>query len=96
MPGARDRRAFPLYDELAAWREANPLAPATLGWASGLIGSPLAGEVIHELTGIAEPATLGTAISIDLRTLEVAREPVARDPTCPACSATPAEPGDPA
>ena len=79
------RRAFPLYDELAAWREANPLAPATLGWASGLIGSLLAGEVIHELTRVAEPATLGTAISIDLRTLEIAREPVARDAECRAC-----------
>lgn len=79
------RRAFPLYDELAAWREAHPIEPATLGWASGLIGTLLAGEVIHELTGIAEPATLGTSVSIDLRTLEVVREPVPRDPSCPAC-----------
>jgi bacteriocin biosynthesis cyclodehydratase domain-containing protein len=79
------RRAFPLYDELEAWREVNPVLPAALGWASGLIGTLLAGEVVHQLTGVVQPATLGTSISIDLRTLEVAREPVARDADCPAC-----------
>lgn len=83
------RRAFPLYDELAAWREAHPLAAATLGWASGLIGSLLAGEVIHELAGNVEPATMGTAVSVDLRTLAVFRDPVPRDPACPACAPRP-------
>ena len=63
----------------------NPVLPAALGWASGLIGTLLAGEVVHQLTGVVQPATLGTSISIDLRTLEVAREPVARDADCPAC-----------
>ncbi|HEX7299605.1 MAG TPA: TOMM precursor leader peptide-binding protein [Solirubrobacteraceae bacterium] len=80
------RRAFELYDELAEWRQAHPTVATTLGWASGVIGSLLAGEVIHQLTGVTEPATTGTAITIDLRTLEVRRERVERDPDCPLCS----------
>jgi bacteriocin biosynthesis cyclodehydratase domain-containing protein len=81
------RRAYPLYDELADWRQANPTVATTLGWASGLIGSLLAGEVVHQLTGLTEPATTGTAITIDLRTLHVTREQVQRDPSCPCCGA---------
>jgi bacteriocin biosynthesis cyclodehydratase domain-containing protein len=80
------RRAYPLYDELARWRQAHPTVATTLGWASGLVGSLLAGEVVHLLTGIVEPATIGTAVTIDLRTLEVTRDAVDRDPDCPACS----------
>jgi bacteriocin biosynthesis cyclodehydratase domain-containing protein len=81
------RRAYPLYDELADWRQAHPTVATTLGWASGVIGSLLAGEVVHQLTGVSEPATTGTAITIDLRTLHVTRERVERDPGCPVCSA---------
>jgi molybdopterin/thiamine biosynthesis adenylyltransferase len=78
------RRACPLYDELASWRQAHPTPATTLGWASGLVGALLAGEVVHLLTG-AEPATLGAAITFDLRTLAVGSERVARDPRCPVC-----------
>jgi hypothetical protein len=46
----------------------------------------LAGEVVHMLTGVAEPATIGAAITIDLRTLRMTRERVGRDPACPVCS----------
>jgi molybdopterin-synthase adenylyltransferase len=80
------RRAFALYDELATWRQANPTVATTLGWASGLVGSLLAGEVVHLLTAVIEPATVGAAITIDLRTLQTTHERVARDPRCPACS----------
>jgi molybdopterin/thiamine biosynthesis adenylyltransferase len=80
------RRAYPLYDELAAWRQANPTVATTLGWASGLVGSLLAGEVVHLLTGVAEPATIGAAVTIDLRTLEVTRERVERDRDCSMCA----------
>jgi len=79
------RRAHPLYDELAAWRQANPSVATTLGWASGLVGSLLAGEVVHLLTGVAQPATVGAAITVDLRTLRTTRERTERDPACPAC-----------
>jgi bacteriocin biosynthesis cyclodehydratase domain-containing protein len=79
------RRAYPLYDELASWRQTHPAVATTLGWASGLVGSLLAGEVVHLLTG-AEPATLGAAVTLDLRTLTVVREVVRRDPACPLCA----------
>jgi bacteriocin biosynthesis cyclodehydratase domain-containing protein len=81
------RRAYPLYDELAGWRQAHPMVATTLGWASGVIGSLLAGEVVHQLTGLVEPATTGTAITIDLRTLQATRERIERDPSCPCCGA---------
>jgi bacteriocin biosynthesis cyclodehydratase domain-containing protein len=81
------RRAYPLYDELAEWRQARPTVATTLGWASGVVGSLLAGEVVHHLTGVSEPATTGTAITIDLRTLHVTREGVMPDAGCPLCSA---------
>jgi molybdopterin/thiamine biosynthesis adenylyltransferase len=80
------RRSFALYDELAAWRQAHPTVATTLGWASGVIGSLLAGEVIHLLTGVCEPATIGTAVTVDLRTLQITRESVERDPGCPVCA----------
>jgi hypothetical protein len=87
LPGVpRARRADPLYDELASWRQAHQTVARTLGWASGLVGSLLAGEVAHLLTGATEPATVGTAITIDLHTLRTTRERVERDLACPACS----------
>jgi molybdopterin/thiamine biosynthesis adenylyltransferase len=79
------RSTYPLYDELAEWRQAHPTVATTLGWASGVIGSLLAGEIVHQLTGVSEPATTGTAITIDLRTLEATRERIERDPDCPVC-----------
>ena len=79
------RRAFPLYDEVVAHRAARPSTAATLGPASGLVGSILSMEAVHHLTGICRPATRGAALMIDLRTLEVRREPVPRDPACPVC-----------
>jgi molybdopterin-synthase adenylyltransferase len=79
------RRAFPMYDEVAGHRAARPSPAATLGPASGLVGSILAMEAVHHLTGICPPATLGAALMIDLRTLEVRREPVPREPGCSVC-----------
>jgi bacteriocin biosynthesis cyclodehydratase domain-containing protein len=79
------RREFPLFDELVEHRKRAGMPDATLGAASGLIGSLLAMEVIHHLTGICPPATLGSALIFDLRTFEGRREPVRRDPCCPVC-----------
>jgi hypothetical protein len=42
-------------------------------------------EALHWLTGLAEPATLGTSLAIDIQTLEVRREAIARRPDCPVC-----------
>ncbi len=83
---ATTREAYPLFDALEAFRRSRPTpAAATLGPASGMIGSVLSMEALHHLTGLAEPATLGTSIALDLRTLEVTREPIARRPDCPVC-----------
>ncbi len=84
------RREYPLYDELAAFRRARGVTAATIGAASGLIGSLLAMDAIHQITGIVEPATLGSAAVVDLRTLEVTRDGVTRERGCPVCSALPA------
>ena len=80
------RRDFPLFDELVDLRRRLPSPAATFGPACGLIGSQAATDVVHHLTGIAEPATLAAALMIDLRTMEITREPVERIPGCPICS----------
>lgn len=83
---ATTREAYPLFDALEAFRRSRPTpAAATLGPASGMIGSVLSMEALHHLTGLAEPATLGTSVALDLRTLEATREPIARRPDCPVC-----------
>jgi bacteriocin biosynthesis cyclodehydratase domain-containing protein len=79
------RRMYPLYDELADFRRARESYAATLGPASGLVGSAIGMEALHLLTGAATPASAGAALILDLRTLESRREPVASDPECPEC-----------
>jgi molybdopterin/thiamine biosynthesis adenylyltransferase len=80
------RREHPLYDRLVEHRRAQPEVAATLGPASGLIGTALAMEVMHHLTGIALPATAGAAFTLDLRDWSIERAAVERDPGCPRCS----------
>jgi molybdopterin/thiamine biosynthesis adenylyltransferase len=77
------RRGFPLYDELVAHRRKHAPVAATLGAPSGLIGSLLAMEVIHSITGISEPATLGRGLVFDLRDFSSHWESVEPDPGCP-------------
>ena len=50
-----------------------------------MIGGQVALEVMHLLTGLAEPSTLGVLQMFDLRTMEVTREPVVPEPGCPVC-----------
>jgi bacteriocin biosynthesis cyclodehydratase domain-containing protein len=40
---------------------------------------------MHLLTGLAKPSTHGVAHIYDLRTMEVKREPVVPEPSCPIC-----------
>ena len=77
------RRGFPLYDELVEHRREHVPVAATLGAPSGLIGSLLAMEVIHSITGISEPATLGRGLVFDLRDFSNHWEAVEPDPDCP-------------
>ena len=76
------RRSFPLYDELVEHRKAHAPVAATLGAPSGLIGSLLAMEVIHWITGISVPATLGRGLVFDLRDFSNHWESVEPDAGC--------------
>lgn len=80
------RREYPLFDVAVEQRRALPSPAATLGPACGLIGGQIGMEVMHLLTGLAEPAALGVAHIYDLRTMEVKREPVNPEPECPVCA----------
>jgi bacteriocin biosynthesis cyclodehydratase domain-containing protein len=80
------RRRDPLFDELADWRQHSDTLAATFAPACSLIGGVLSGDVIHHLTGLAEPATLGASLVIDIRTFEQRRLPVDPVPGCPVCS----------
>jgi bacteriocin biosynthesis cyclodehydratase domain-containing protein len=89
------RREYPLFDIAVEQRRAKPSPAATLGPACGLIGGQVALEVLHLLTGLAEPSTKGVAHIYDLRTMEVKREPVVPEPDCPVCGAMPPQPREP-
>jgi bacteriocin biosynthesis cyclodehydratase domain-containing protein len=77
------RREFPLYDELVAHRETHVPVAATLGAASGLIGSLIAMEAIHSITGICEPATTGRGLVFDLRDFSSHWEAISPQQDCP-------------
>ena len=79
------RREYPLFDVAVEQRRAKASPAATLGPACGLIGGQVGLDVMHLLTGLAEPSTLGVAHIYDLRTMEVEREPVVPEPDCPVC-----------
>jgi molybdopterin-synthase adenylyltransferase len=71
-------RRYPLYASLKAARAATPRPATTLGPASGLIGTIIASEVMHALTGAVQPATVGRALVFDLRTLTSRAVPLAK------------------
>ncbi|HEY6891663.1 MAG TPA: TOMM precursor leader peptide-binding protein [Solirubrobacter sp.] len=72
------------YDAYTEHTRTAPVRGATLGPASGIVGTMLAMEILHLLIGVT-PASAGAALLYDLRTLTMRREPVARDPECPDC-----------
>jgi bacteriocin biosynthesis cyclodehydratase domain-containing protein len=78
------RRTSLGYDAYAGRAGAAAERGATLGPASGIVGTLLASELVQLLIG-AEPASAGAALLLDLRTLLVRREPVPRDSGCPDC-----------
>jgi bacteriocin biosynthesis cyclodehydratase domain-containing protein len=79
------RREYPLFDVAVEQRRAKASPAATLGPACGMIGGQVALDVMHLLTGLAEPSTLGVAHIYDLRTMVVEREIVVPEPGCPVC-----------
>ena len=87
------RRQYPLFDVAIEQRRAQPVPAATLGPACVQIGGQVGLEVMHLLTGLCEPSTLGVSQIYDLRTMELKREPVVPEPDCPVCGdLQPAEP----
>ena len=79
------RRTYPLFDVAMDQQRGKPSPAATLGAACSLIGGQIGLDVLHLLTGLAQPSTLGTGHIYDLRTMALEREPVVPEPTCPVC-----------
>jgi molybdopterin-synthase adenylyltransferase len=86
------RRSYPLFDMAVDQRRAKPSPAATLGPACGLIGGQVGLDVMHLLTGLAEPSTQGVGHIYDLRTMKVEREQVVPEPGCPVCGHLPHHP----
>jgi bacteriocin biosynthesis cyclodehydratase domain-containing protein len=83
------RRNYPMFDVAIEQRRAKPSPAATLGPACALIGGQVGLDVMHHLTGLAEPSTQGVGHIYDLRTMEVEREPVVPEPDCRVCGHLP-------
>ena len=81
------RRAYPLYDVVTEQQRAKPSPTATLGSACALIGGFVALDILHHLTGLAEPSTLGKSHILDLRTGHLESETVPIEAGCPVCGA---------
>lgn len=79
------RRSYPLFDTAVDQRRAKPSPAATLGPACALIGGQVALDIMHHLTGLAQPSTFGVGHIYDLRTMELEREPVVPEAECPVC-----------
>lgn len=83
------RRSYPMFDIAIEQRRAKPSPAATLGPACALIGGQIGLDLMHLLTGLAEPSTQGVGHIYDLRTMEVEREEVVPEPDCPVCGHLP-------
>lgn len=81
------KREFPLYESSVEQRRGKASPVATLGPPCGVIGGIVGMDVMHHLTGLVRPATLGASLAIDLRTMEVQRQPLVAQPDCPVCTA---------
>lgn len=83
----RYRRDYPLLDVVIEQRRGVEPQAVTLGPASGTIGGLIGMEVLHFLTGVIEPASLGVGLTLDFRTMTFEREPLIRESDCPVCGA---------
>jgi len=90
---ARNKREYQLYGAAAEQLRGKSSPAGTVGPPCGVIGGMVGMEAMHLLTGLTEPATLGVAYTIDLRTLEVEREPIQPEPECPVCAHLQPTPG---
>jgi bacteriocin biosynthesis cyclodehydratase domain-containing protein len=79
------RRSYELYDHLVDQRRGVPSPAATLGPVCAFVGGQVALDVVHQLTGLCEPASKGSVRVFDTRTLTITADPVPRDPRCEVC-----------
>lgn len=84
------RRSFPLFDEAMEQLRGKTSSAGTLGPACELIGGHVSLDVMHLLTGLAEPSTLGAIHIYDLRTMKVEHESIFPELDCPVCGGLPA------
>jgi bacteriocin biosynthesis cyclodehydratase domain-containing protein len=78
--------AFPRYPEVAAQRRRQALPDTTLGPACGVLGSLLALEAMHLLSGAPwRLATIDRALLVDMRTLQIRWEEIRRLDDCAVC-----------
>ncbi|HKP21867.1 MAG TPA: TOMM precursor leader peptide-binding protein [Thermoleophilaceae bacterium] len=82
------RLSYELYDHIVEQRRGFVSPAGTLGPVCALVGGQVALDVVHQLTGLCEPASKGRVRVFDTRTLEVSDEPVPRDPRCEVCGGT--------
>jgi len=80
------RRSYPHYDAVVEQQRAKSSPAATLGAACALISGQVALDVMHFLTGLATPSSLGVSHIYDLRTMEANLEQVVQEPDCPVCA----------
>ena len=84
----RYRREHPLMDDaIEQRRHADPVA-ATLSPTTGAISSLISMEVLHFLTGLVVPASLGVGLTLDTRTMTIERDAVVQELGCPICGVT--------
>jgi molybdopterin-synthase adenylyltransferase len=80
------RREYPLFDIAIEQRRGQPSSSPTLGPACGVTAGLIGAEVLHFLTGVCEPRTLGRGYALDLRTMEFETYDVEPEPDCPVCA----------
>lgn len=79
------RREFEHFESMVEQLRANPSSASIVGPLCAQIGGHVALDLLHFLTGLAEPSTLGAAYVYDARTMQHERVPVRREPKCPVC-----------
>ena len=78
------RADFAFYDDVVAERERDTTLAPTLGPPSALIGSMLSMDILHQITGHSA-ASLGRAITVDMRSWQTSAREIERDRDCPVC-----------
>jgi bacteriocin biosynthesis cyclodehydratase domain-containing protein len=80
------RREYPLFDVAIEQRRGQPSPAPTLGPACGVTAGLVATEVMHFLTGVSQPRTLGKGYALDLRTMAFETYDVTPEPDCQVCA----------